>query len=275
MLERIAALDPVADAAALYRFTALYEFPFELRYGLNLAFYRTFAIPRIAEVLAASGQIAREPQKRAHDTGLFMYELIEAGGFDTQVARDVVRGLNRAHRNWNIGNEDFLYVLAAFVVVPARWIDQFGWRRLIDSERSAMASFYAELGRRMGITEIPNSYPAFEHVLDEYEVKYLAASPAGIRHMQATVGIIAKSLPRPLRRFAPLMTSAMADDALCQSLGLRPAPTWTKALARLVFAGRGVIVRRMAPREASWFTPGARARSVYPHGYTIADLGPQ
>jgi hypothetical protein len=274
MAEQIAALDPVIDAATLYRLTALYEFPFELRYGLNLAFYRTFAIPRIADVLAVSGQIASQPRKRAYDTGLFMYELIEAGGFDTEVARDVVRGLNRAHQGWGIANEDFRYVLAAFVVVPARWIDQFGWRRLTEHERRAMASFYAELGRRMGMTDLPDNYQAFEQILDDYEDLHLAPSPAGISHMRATTEIIAESLPRPLRTFAPLMTSAITDDVLCRSLGIPPARSSVKVVVRALLRLRGAIVRRMAPRETSWFAPGTRARSVYPNGYTISDLGP-
>jgi len=274
MAARIAALDPITEAATVYRLTTLFDFPFELRFGLNLAFYRTFAIPSIAAVLAESGQIGQHPRKRAYDTGLFMYELIESGGFDTRTARDVVSGLNRAHRHWEISNEDFLYVLAAFVVVPARWINQFGWRQLTGNELTAMAAFYTELGTRMGIRNIPETYQAFADLLDEYERAHLAPSFSGISHMSATNGIIAGRLPRPLRRLAPLLTSAVTDDRICRSLGIKPANALAKNLAKFLLRVRGVIVRRMPARKTSWFVPGTRAGSVYPRGYTIADLGP-
>jgi hypothetical protein len=275
MAGHIAGLDPVAEAATVYRLIVMFECPFEMRYGLNLAFYRTFAIPRIAAVLAESGQLARQPHKRAYDTGLFMYELIEVGGFDTQTARDVVRGLNRAHQGWGIPNEDFRYVLAAFVVVPTRWLDTYGWRRLTAHERAATTAFYGELGRRMGIAEIPDTYAGFEQILDAYEAEHLAPSPAGIQHMRATMGIIAERLPRPLRGLGPALISAIADDALCHSLGVAPARPLVRAAVRGLLRVRGAMVRRMAPRTRSWFTPGTAAANIYPHGYTIADLGPR
>jgi len=275
MAERIAGLDPVADAATVYRLTAFFELPFEMRYGFNLALYRTFAIPGIAAVLARSGQITGAPAKRLADTGLFTYELIEAGGFDTPTAREIVRGLNRVHRGWGISNDQFLYVLATFVVVPARWVDRFGWRRLTEAERTAMAAFYRELGRRMGITDLPDSYPAFERLLDEYEAEHLAPSPAGSELMRATAAFVNDRLPQPVKRLGPVLTRAVLDDELARGLGLRPAPAAARIAVHRLMWLRGFVVRRMAPRSSSWFVPGTRARSVYPNGYTVADLGPE
>jgi hypothetical protein len=155
-VQRLAALDPQTDDHEIYRTTALMEFPWEMRFGLNLAFYRTFAAPRIAALLAHTGEMERQPQKRAMDSGMFMYELIEHG-LDHERGKEVVRRLNQMHRRWDIDNEDYVYVLAAFVVAPTRFIDENGWRKLTPVEREATASFYRQLGRHMAIRDLPES----------------------------------------------------------------------------------------------------------------------
>ncbi len=270
---RIAALDPQADAETIYRLTALYEFAWEMSIGLNLAFYRTFAAPRIAAVLARSGEVERSPRKRSFDTGLYMYELIEHG-YDHPRGREVVRALNRLHHRWDITNEDYLYVLATFVVVPTRWIDDFGWRQLTAVEREATAAFYYRLGQLMAIRDIPDGYEGFAQLLDEYEAAHLARTDAGVRQMVATQQIIADRFPRPLRALAPIMTGVLLDDRLCDCLGVPPAGPRTRRAVRTLLRVRGAAVQRLPARRQSWFTPGEMAHSVYPHGYAMHDLGP-
>src|SRR6476620_5677715 len=155
----IAAMDVERDYHRIYQLTVLYDFPKDARVGLNLAFYRVFAIPRIAELLAHTGEMLGRPAKRGYDTGLVMYELI-THGFDHPRGREMVRLLNRVHRPWPISDEDYLYVLAAFTVVPLRWIEQRGCRTLLPPEREASATFYRELGRRMHIPNLPQDYAA-------------------------------------------------------------------------------------------------------------------
>jgi hypothetical protein len=52
--------------------------------------------------------------------------------------------MNQMHGAYNISNADKLYVLCAFVVMPIRWIDKYGWRRLTQAERTASANYYRE-----------------------------------------------------------------------------------------------------------------------------------
>ncbi|WP_084556358.1 hypothetical protein [Couchioplanes caeruleus] len=121
--------DPVADYHAIYQATALYEFPFDTRMGLLLAFWRTFAVPSIAEVLAATGETIHRTDRRADDTGILMYTLIKYG-LDHPYGRTATRRLNQIHRRFTISNDDYRYVLGTFLFAPARWIDQHGWRPL-------------------------------------------------------------------------------------------------------------------------------------------------
>ena len=46
----------------------LEEFPYEARMGWQLAFLRTFSSPRMAELLAGTGQLTGHTMKRPNDT---------------------------------------------------------------------------------------------------------------------------------------------------------------------------------------------------------------
>ena len=66
--------------------------------------------------------------------------------------------MNQMHGAYAISNEDMRYVLSTFVVIPMRWLDRFGWRRLTETERRASANYYRELGRHMNIKDIPGTH---------------------------------------------------------------------------------------------------------------------
>lgn len=272
-LDRIRTLDPRADAHEIYRTTTLYEFPWEMVLGLNLALYRTFASPRIAAVVAGTGEMTHTAKKRANDTGLFMFELIEHG-YDHPRGREVVRRLNRMHSGLGVANVDFVYVLGAFVVAPTRFLDESGWRPLCCHERAATYEFYAELGRRMNLSDVPPDYAGLAEFFDAYEDEHLGYSSEGAALMAATQQIIADRNPRLLAPLTGLLTGVLLDERLCHCLGVRPSPVWAHRAWRAALRTRGAIVRQRGPRQESWFTPGAAVEGVYPHGYVLSELGP-
>jgi len=177
-LHRIRQLDPDRDHEEIYRTSALLEFPWDTLMGLNLAFYRTFAVPSIARLLESTGEMVQRTRKRADDTGLLMFEMIQHG-LTHERGRAAVRRLNQIHRRFAIPDDEYRYVLGCFVVVPIRWLDRFGWRRLCCHERRASYVFYRELGRHMGIPDVPDSYDAFAEFFDDYEARHLATARPG------------------------------------------------------------------------------------------------
>ena len=80
--------------------------------------------------------------------------------------------MNRIHGRFAIANEDFLYVLSTFVFEPIRWNARFGWRPLTEEEKLATFHFWREVGRRMAIKEIPESYDEFERYNEDYERRH-------------------------------------------------------------------------------------------------------
>jgi len=67
------------DFQGIYRDLLMRDFWWEARLGLQVAFYRTYAVPSIARLLLETGEITGKPLKRGYDTGIIMYELIYHG----------------------------------------------------------------------------------------------------------------------------------------------------------------------------------------------------
>ena len=274
-VRRIIALDPVDDYLAVYQNMALYDFADDMRYGLNMAFYRTFAVPRIAELLGRTGEVERQPTKRSYDTALVMFELI-AAGFDDPRGREMVRLLNHVHRGWNIAQEDFTYVLCTFIAVPTRWIERHGWRPVLAAEKTATFTFYRELGRRMAIDDLPSDYDDACRRLDAYEAVHLRSSETGAALMRATMLLFRNRLPRPAQRFAPVLIAGLFDDsAIALALALPRAPRVLATAIHAYYRIRNVRIRRRPAPTTTWFRPGIPVHDIYPDGYSLDQLGPR
>jgi hypothetical protein len=272
--DEICRLDPNQDYERIYQLQALYDFPFDARIGLNLAFYRTFAVPEIAELLLRTGQFTGHTMKRSYDTGLVMYELIAAGFHDFR-GREMVRLLNRVHRRWDIPATQYRYVLTAFTVTPTRWLTAHAWRPITANEREGVTRFYCELGRRMNIPDPPETYIEACRVLDHYESTHLAPSAAGATLVAATLPILADQLPVSLRPHASHVLSAMFDDReLARGLGLPPPSRAFASALALAMAARNWRRRRAPGAVESWFQPGQTGSQMYPDGYDLGELGP-
>jgi len=86
-LEEILRLDPVGDHKRITHLVTCYEFPFDTTRSLELAFFRTYAVPAIGTLLDPSGEFAARPQKRYDDTDLIIGLMIE-DGYDGETGND-------------------------------------------------------------------------------------------------------------------------------------------------------------------------------------------
>jgi hypothetical protein len=80
--------------------------------------------------------------------------------------------MNQIHARFAIDNRDYLYVLSTFLLEPMRWIDRFGYRRLLTGEREALLHFWRAIGVRMGIRDIPASLSEFESLNRDFEAEH-------------------------------------------------------------------------------------------------------
>ncbi|MGA5037410.1 oxygenase MpaB family protein [Streptomyces capoamus] len=271
-LERIRRLDPVADAEEIYRISVAYEFPWDYSRALELALYRTYAVPAIGRLLARTAELTERTQKRYDDTVLLLDTIVEHG-FAAQEGRTAIRRINQMHRSYDISDDDMRYVLSTFVVMPRRWIDAYGWRRLSRHEIVAGTEYYRTLGRHMGIPDIPRTYEEFETLLDTYEQAHFGWDEEARRVSDATLGLMASWYPRPLAPLLRTATLALLDEPLLRAFRYPPPGAAASALVRRAVRTRGRLVRLLPPRRASHFARQNREVKGYPDGYRVAGLG--
>lgn len=272
--EKIMALDPDEDYVEIMRLLTAYEFPWDMHQALSFALYRTFAVPSIGRLLAATGEFTERTQKRYDDT-VILLDLIMEEGFEHGRGLEALRRMNAIHRSFDISNDDLRYVLATFVVIPERWIARFGWRQLTDLECRAAVNYLRALGRRMGIRDIPGTYQGFVDLLDDYEVRHFAYDEGARRVSDATLALMTTIFPNNLlpSAVARRMALALMDEPLRQAFRY-PAPTrveqrGVEAVLRL----RGRLLRLLpAPSHPAWPKDRKEIRS-YPDGYRVAELG--
>jgi hypothetical protein len=272
-LARIRALDPLRDHQEIMYLVSTQEFPFDLTRALEFALYRTFAIPRIGALLYRTGEFVNRTQKRYDDTDLILSEIIEYG-YDSDRGRTALEQLNSIHGRFQIANEDFLYVLSTLTYEPIRWMDRFGWRPMVEQERLASYYYWREVGRRMQIQQIPDSYEAFEAFNREYEQANFQYTPAGQRVASATRDLfLGWVLPRRLYFLGRPVIYALIDDRLGQALGFPTPPAWLRVLVQSAVRLRARLAHRFLRRAH----PRLRTREphrTYPSGYEVSGLGP-
>lgn len=271
-LEQIRRMDPFREASEIYRLTAAYEFPWDFTRALELALYRTYAVPAIGRLLAETAELTDRPQKRYDDTSLLLDAVVEHG-FDSEQGRTAIRRINQMHRSYDISNDDMRYVLCTFVVMPKRWIDAYGWRRLSRHEMVASAVHYRTLGRHMGIKDIPESYEEFEACLDAYEEAHFGWDEGARRVSDATIDLMASWYPRPLAPLLRTSTLALLDESLLKAFRYPPPSAATRALVRRAVRARGRAVRLLPPRRAPHFARQNWEIKGYPNGYRLEELG--
>lgn len=270
-LRHVRTLDPVKDHEEIYRTVAQYEFGWETMLGLNLAFYRTFGIPAIAELLYSTGEMTERTRKRADDTGLLMYEMI-THGLEAEHGRAAVKRLNQIHHRFEISADDYRYVLATFVVVPTRWIDRTGWRPLCCHERTATVEFYRRLGTLMNVSDIPADYAGFEKLLDTYEAGHFGHTVAAEALMAATRGLFAGRLPDRLKGLAGPVADTLLTPSLRVVVGAPTPALPVRILVNSLIRLRATAEAWKAPRTEPYLTLGTAPS--YPDGYQVEKLGP-
>ncbi|MFC3994732.1 oxygenase MpaB family protein [Nocardiopsis sediminis] len=273
-LRRIAALDPEADHQEIYRISSGHEFPWDYVRSLELALFKTYCVPSISGLLDATGEFALRAQKRYDDTALLMAE-IAAHGYDSPRGREALRSVNRMHGRFAISNDDMRYVLSTFVYEPVDWIDRYGWRRLTRHERLAAFHYYSEVGRRMGIRDIPPSFEAFAAFKDAYEREHFRFAESNARVGGATVDLFASWFPEPVRPLAGVAVRALLDDRSREAFGFAPAPAWVVRAVQRALVVRGRLETQLPPRRVSRLAADPKNRTYpgYPQGYAVADLG--
>lgn len=255
-----------------YRAITMTRFPVETQIANTLAYIRPAAAPRIAGLTAHTGHTENNPLKRATDTGILMYELFY-NGFDSPQGRTVVDKLNGMHHHWSIRNDDYIFVLGTFVVIGSQMIDRYGWRQLTDAERQVTVDFFRELGTRMGISDIPETYEDFVDTFEDYQHREMRASEAGRRLMEVGWQTVLTNLPEGLRPLARPVLATLTEEPARSALGMTAPRGALRVVVNAALLSRGIVGRVQDPEsQTPAFVPGG-SYEVYPDGYDLDEVG--
>lgn len=272
IVSAIQTLDPVTDHERIVFLSTCFDFPSDTTRSLELALFRTFCVPSISGLLDRTGEFRNRAQKRYDDTDIIVSEMMEWGYSSERGERALAR-MNQVHGLFKIVNDDFLYVLSTFVFEPVRWNARFGWRPMCEQERLAMFYFWREVGRRMGIRNLPADYDGFERFNRDYERRRIRYAETNRRVGSAVVKMFAGRVPWALGPFVRSAIYALLDDPVVKAFGFpqpsRPIRWLVPAMLRL----RARVLRVLPPRRRPRLRTEMR-RPTYPTGYTIEQLGP-
>lgn len=265
-------LDPATDSVEIYRNVVMYEFPWDMNQALSFALFRTYAVPGIGALLDRTGEFTGNVQKRYDDTALLL-EPPTRLGFEHADSRTAIRRINAMHRAYDIPNHQFAYVLSTFVVVPKRWLDDYGKRPMTPNEIEASVHYYRTLGRHMGIKDVPETYAGFERLMDSYEAEHFAYDAGARRVADSTLALMKTFYAKPLRRPAGVFAKALMDQPLRDAFRYDAPPAFVQRASRAGLRARGLALRAFPARrnpkrieDISWI------RS-YPNGYELENLG--
>src|SRR5437870_10261063 len=230
VLHMIQRLDPERDHQRIVFLSSCHDFPFDTTRSLEFALFRTFCVPSISTLLDRTGEFRQRSQKRYDDTDIIVSELME-WGYDSNRGKRALRRMNQLHRRFDIANEDFLYVLSTFVYEPIRWNERFGWRRYVEQERLAPYYFWREVGRRMAITDIPETFEELERYNVEYERANFRFAESNARVARASRDMFLAWFPGAPKKIGAHAIAALMDERLRDAIGFPQPP---RPIARAV-----------------------------------------
>jgi len=261
------------DHEAIMRHLAGVAFPWDFqRSMIDLVFMKSLAAPRIAGLIGANRYLPGHAQKRYDDTSIMMIEIVKHGHSSVR-ARQVITRMNQIHARFHIRQDDYAYVLTSFMFEPIRWNARFGWRRFTDVEKYASYCFWREVGTRMQLTALPDSYEACERFNTDYETRQLRRTSASVALSAVLFQLLESWMPRALRRLVRPGLAALVDDKLLACFDVPPPPRWVKWLVPRLLQLRARALRYGPRRRKSAYYVDKPLRS-YARGYTVPELGP-
>ncbi|GGI68942.1 oxygenase MpaB family protein [Deinococcus wulumuqiensis] len=266
-----AKLNPDTDYLQIFQNLTFHDFPWDMNQALNLALFRTYGVPSIGSLLLRTRQLTEHTQKRYDDTALLL-EIPLKDGLTSPTGRAAIRRINQMHGMYDISQGEMLYVLSTFVVVPVRWIRDYGWRKLLPQEEAAITNVYRELGRLMGIQDIPETYEGFAHLMDSYEAAHFAFDAGGRKVADATLRTLEEFYPAQAAPAVSVMSRAVMDEPLLEAFRYDDPGKLARTLVRGALRLRAEVVKLLPPKESVAFFSEGNVKS-YSNGFRIEELG--
>ncbi|GAB3744058.1 oxygenase MpaB family protein [Microlunatus parietis] len=270
--ELLRTLHPERDYGQMFELIQR-EFPTPMAMATADQTLRTFCVPAMSRLMATTGEFIRRGVKRMVDTAL-LQDAWDRNGLDSPAGRAALSRVNRIHARYDIAADHFTFVLAVDTVVPVRFIERYGWRRITPAEKAAVHAFRSEQGRRMNIKDFPPTYDQTARFLDEYEQSTYAYTKANEELAEAAMSatLAATGLTGRSAKLTRQLLLATIPPRVLETCGLPPVPRWARRLADVTIRAMAQADRHRRSDDALNDLPAVKL--LYPDGYRIDDLGP-
>lgn len=275
------------------------EFPFMWLKALELSLLNTFPHKSVFTKLSIKKKFINDPEIRYDDTELILREIWEHF-IDSNRGSQAVERLNSIHRQFNIDNESYLYVLANFVVTPVKLINEFEFRNLTQHEIDSLVITFIKLGDRMGINNIPTNYQGFVDIINQ---AYNSSPPIIVQNKKAkniadsVLHMFLEPFPVCTHNIAKKIIFSLIDVPIREKLEYPQQSIWVRLFAKTILLIRAYFVKYFlpprprvfqdlrtpeeigkSPRYAKYGKGGYRINgcpyhSFYENGYQIENLG--
>ncbi|KAF9171439.1 hypothetical protein BGX21_000494 [Mortierella sp. AD011] len=270
----------------------------------------------VDKVDPVTGTITTTPRKKPSGASADIVddeELKERTNDDAR-AKAAVDRINFIHSHYNISQGDFVYNLALSVLDSIYWVGRFDWRPLTELEENALVAIWTDLGRKMGIENIPKTVQEFEDWAENYELGIMKYAPTNTAMADGNIAVSQSLVTTPeakarVKKFFVAIMNPRSRAAVGYD-----EPTRTQVfVSRSILWVRGCIVKYlMMPRTAPHLLTAMRATKfedvsiknnnvenketaggcpfsggmryvprfndlgpLYPRGYKIEELGPE
>ena len=291
-------LNSLTDKQQIFKEIFTMEFPFMWSKSMEVAIINTFPHSSIYPRLSINNKFIDNPELRYDDSELIMREVFEHGVYSERGQKSIKR-LNFIHSHFNIDNESYLYVLALFVYVPVKLINNFEWRKFTDKEINAIVKIISDVGKEMKIKNVPDTYQGFIDIVtkcyNQDKIK-VDDKERSIFIFRSVLDMFLRSYPSCLHGLIKLALFTLLDNEITNGLLIEKPSEFKMLIIRHLLYFRGFVIKYFFPPRSECcrdlrtskieggkprygrFTKekyclGCPMKQVYHNGYNIDNLG--
>lgn len=164
--------------------------------------------------------------KRYADTTVLVGEFL-VNDIDSERACVAINRMNWIHSRYGnkIQMDQMVYTLCLLTCEALQWIDKYDWRTTVPLEKHASWVFWYEVGRRMGLENVPLSFEACARFIKDFETRNMAPSEDNARIADGVFTLYASTFPKFLTPVVKAVLVAFMDTRLRGAFSIPALPT--------------------------------------------------
>lgn len=242
-----------------------------------IAQFHTFGVPKISALLHRTRQYEDDGPRRLDDTKALMGAAL-GGGPESADGAAAIKQINRIHAQYEIDNDEYLYVLSTFAFGSEHWTENYAWRAATTDEEVVLYQRLVDVGRAMGISGVPDDAEVLREWVQEYLAENRFYHPDNHAVAEGLMQAAASLVPLPMRPLvSPTLRVWIGEPELLDALGYELPPGPYVVFINTAMKLRREFCRRFTAMNGRTFTEGFLATSLAtrPEGFaTFGELGP-